>query len=106
MANYFLNKRAVLFVWCMALSVYAYTEIPAAQKAPLSQEQTQTEMIAAVSQAQAPVQGILSIADCKALEEQYSIRSCCWTVLTGSGKRLPLLLKMRSCLISILNTQS
>ena len=71
MANYFLNKRTVLFVWCMALSVYAYTEIPAAQNAPLPQEQTQTEMTAAVSQAQAPVQGILSIADCKALEEQY-----------------------------------
>ena len=71
MANYFLNKRAVLFVWCAALSVYAYTEIPAAQNAPLPQEQTQTEMTAAVSQAQAPVQGILSIADCKALEEQY-----------------------------------
>ena len=71
MANYFLNKRAVLFLWCMALSVYAYTEIPAAQNAPLPQEQTQTEMTAAVSQAQAPVQGILSITDCKALEEQY-----------------------------------
>ena len=71
MANYFLNKRAVLFVWCAALSVYAYTEIPAAQNAPLPQEQTQTEMTAAVSQAQAPVQGILSITDCKALEEQY-----------------------------------
>ena len=71
MANSFLNKRAVLFVWCAALSVYAYTEIPAAQNAPLPQEQTQTEMTAAVSQAQAPVQGILSITDCKALEEQY-----------------------------------
>ena len=71
MANYFLNKRAVLFVWCMALSVYAYTEIPAAQNAPLPQEQTQTEIPVAVSQAQAPVQNILSIADCKALEEQY-----------------------------------
>ena len=71
MANYFLNKRAVLFVWCVALSVYAYTESPAAQNAPLPQEQTQTEMTAAVSQAQVPVQGILSIADCKALEEQY-----------------------------------
>lgn len=57
----------MLFVWCVALSVYAYTEIPAAQNAPLPQEPTQTEMTAAVS----PVQGILSIADCKALEEQY-----------------------------------
>ena len=71
MANYFLNKRAVLFVWCVALSVYAYTESPAAQNAPLPQEQTQTEMTAAVSQAQVSIQGILSIADCKALEEQY-----------------------------------
>ena len=71
MANYFLNKRAVLFVWCAALSVYAYTEIPAAQNTPLPQEQTQTEMTAAVSQAQVSIQGILSIADCKALEEQY-----------------------------------
>ena len=71
MANYFLNKRAVLFVWCVALSVYAYTESPAAHKAPLPQEQTQTEMTAAVSQAQVSIQGILSIADCKALEEQY-----------------------------------
>lgn len=71
MANYFLNKRTVLFVWCAALSVYAYTEIPAAQNAPLPQEQTQTEMTAAVSQAQVSIQGILSIADCKALEEQY-----------------------------------
>ena len=71
MANYFLNKRAVLFVWCAALSVYAYTEIPAAQNAPLPQEQTQTEMTAAVSPVQEPTQGILSIADCKALEEQY-----------------------------------
>lgn len=71
MANYFLNKCALLFVWCVALSVYAYTESPAAQNAPLPQEQTQTEMTAAVSQAQVSIQGMLSIADCKALEEQY-----------------------------------
>ena len=61
----------MLFVWCVALSVSAYTEIPAAQNAPLPQEQTQTEMTVAVSQAQVSIQGILSIADCKALEEQY-----------------------------------
>ena len=87
MANCFLNKCAVLFGFCALLSVCVYSEtsellpeqtetgfnaeIPAAQYAPLPQEQTQMEMTAAVSYAQAPAQGVLSIADCEALIEQY-----------------------------------